>query len=61
MSSELPVNPELDRIVSLDEAVRLSTLSRDGWRRYHADKLIRLSPRRVGVRLRDVLQLKPTS
>ena len=46
---------ELDRIVSLAEAERLSSVSRDSWRRNHADKLIRLGPRRFGVRLRDVL------
>jgi hypothetical protein len=48
------------RIVSLDEAVRLSGMSKDGLVRYHKDKFIKLSPRRVGMRLRDALLLHDT-
>jgi hypothetical protein len=48
---------ELARIVPISEAVRLSGISEDGWRRHHRGKLVRLSPRRVGVRLRDALLL----
>jgi hypothetical protein len=48
---------ELERIVPLSEAVRISNLSEDTWRRRHADKLVRLSPRRLGVRLRHALML----
>jgi hypothetical protein len=48
---------ELNRIVSMKEAVRLSNVSEDGWHRYHADKIVRLTPRRIGVRLRDALML----
>jgi hypothetical protein len=48
---------ELSRIVSLREAVRLSNISKEGWYRNHSDKLIRLSPRRIGVRLRHALML----
>jgi hypothetical protein len=53
------LNPEreLDRIVELPEASRLSSLSVDTIKRRHADKLIKLSPRRVGIRLRDALML----
>jgi hypothetical protein len=47
----------LHSIITLAEAVRLSGLSDDSWRRHHADKFIRLSPRRFGVRLRDALML----
>jgi len=46
------------RIVSLQEAARLSGISEDGLRRHHAEKLIRLSPRRVGMRQGDALHLK---
>jgi hypothetical protein len=53
---------ELDRIISLSKAVEVSSLSHDGWKRHYPDKLIRLSPRRIGVRLRDALMLaKPAS
>jgi hypothetical protein len=48
---------ELARIIPLAEAARLSSLSDDVWRREHADKLVRLSPRRVGVRLADALMI----
>jgi hypothetical protein len=47
----------LDRLVSLTEAVKLSTLSRDSWLRHHKAKLVPLSPGRWGVRLRDALML----
>jgi hypothetical protein len=49
---------ELDRILSLQEAARVSSLSTWTWRREHADKIITLSPRRLGVRLRDALMLR---
>ena len=41
---------ELDRIISLQEACRVSSLSVDGWKRHHAGKLVRLSPRRLTPR-----------
>ena len=58
-------NPNIDhlslverlRIISLPEAARLSGISEDGLRRHFADKLIRISPRRVGMRLCDALLL----
>jgi hypothetical protein len=46
---------ELSRIIPISEAVELSSISDDGWRRHHADKLIKLTPKRVGVRLRHAL------
>jgi hypothetical protein len=48
---------ELHRIVDLKEAVRLSGMSLDTLKRRHADKIIQLSPRRRGMRVRDALQL----
>lgn len=53
----LPPDLELDRIISLREAEKLSTLSVDSWKRHHSDKLVELSPRRLGVRLRHALML----
>ena len=55
---KLPSALELDRIVSLQEAEKISSLSVDSWKRHHADKIVGLSPRRLGVRLRDALMLK---
>jgi hypothetical protein len=48
---------ELDRIVSLEQAASLCSLSADTIKRRHADKLVKLSPRRVGIRVRDALML----
>jgi hypothetical protein len=48
---------ELEQIVSLQNAEKLSGLSEDSWKRHHADKIIELSPRRLGVRLRHALML----
>jgi len=54
---KLPPGRELDRIITLQEAERISSLSVDSWKRHHADKIVELSPRRLGVRLGDALML----
>ena len=46
-----------ERIISLQEAEKVSGLSANSWKRHHADKIIELSPRRLGVRLRHALML----
>ena len=46
---------ELNRIISISEAAELSSISPDGWYRHHRDKLIQLTNKRVGVRLKDAL------
>jgi hypothetical protein len=51
---------ELERIVSLQEAEAISTLSPDSWERHHPDKIVQLSPRRKGVRLKHALMLAPS-
>ena len=54
---KLPVGRELDRIISLQEAEKISTLSPDSWKRNHPDKIVKLARRRLGVRLRHALML----
>lgn len=49
---------ELHRIVSLQEASRLSGMSPDTLKRRYAAKIIQLSPRRLGMRVRDALRLE---
>jgi len=49
---------ELNRIAPLDEAARLAGASEDTLRRHHAHKFIRISPRRIGMRVGDALQIK---
>lgn len=48
---------ELARIVDLKEASRLSGMSIDTIKRRHSNKIIDLSPRRRGMRVRDALML----
>jgi hypothetical protein len=55
---QLPNELELERIVTLREAHEISGLSPDAWRDNYPDKIIQLSPRRQGVRLRDVLNVR---
>ena len=43
------------RIVTLREASRLAGCSEDTLRRRHSSKIIRISPRRLGMRIRDAL------
>jgi hypothetical protein len=60
MTSRFQLSPalELERIVPLKQVIEFTTLSRDPIKRCHKDKLIHLSPRRLGMRLRDALMLK---
>ena len=48
---------ELQRIIPLSEAAQLSGLSVDTLKRRHRDKILELSPRRLGMRVRDALML----
>jgi hypothetical protein len=48
---------ELLRVVSLKEAAAVGGVSVDTLRRRRADKILQLSPRRKGMRLRDALAL----
>jgi hypothetical protein len=57
VDGDAPSSVELLRIVSLQEAARLSAMSPDTLKRRHADKIITLSPRRLGMRVRDALML----
>lgn len=56
IATQLPTET-IDRVVSLMEAAHLAGISTDTLRRCHARKeikIIKLSPRRVGVRLSDL-------
>jgi hypothetical protein len=48
---------ELERILTLDEVAEFTRLSEDGIRRHWGHLIRRLSPRRVGMKLRDVLTI----
>ena len=49
---------ELLRIVEMEEAARLSSLSADTLVREHADKIVKLSARRNGMRVVHALMLR---
>ena len=48
---------ELERVISLAEATELTGLSRDSLQRHYAHLIRRLSPRRVGMKLRDAISI----
>jgi hypothetical protein len=50
----------LKRIASLKEVMKLTGLSLDTIKRNYRDRIIRLSPRRLGMRVEDALQLAPS-
>jgi hypothetical protein len=53
---------ELNRIVSLKQAAEIRGVSMDTIRRRYPEIIQRLSPRRLGVRLRDALAIgKPAA
>jgi hypothetical protein len=49
---------ELMRIVTIDKAAELAGMSRSTLMRNHADKVIRISAKRRGMRVRDALMIK---
>jgi hypothetical protein len=56
-----PTAVELNRIVSLAEASRLSSLSVDTLRDQFPEKIVRLSPKRAGMRVYDALFLRQST
>jgi hypothetical protein len=52
---------ERARFVSLAEAAHILGISEDGIRRHHSHLIRRLSPRRVGIRLGDLLEIGTTA
>jgi hypothetical protein len=48
---------DLERIVPLPEAAKLSSVSEDTLKRRHRDKIIQISDRRLGMRVKHALML----
>jgi hypothetical protein len=48
---------ELRKIITLERVTELTTLSEDSLKRHHADKILHLGPRRLGMRLADALAI----
>jgi hypothetical protein len=55
--SDQPTWLELERVLSLPEVERITNLSVDSLNRHHKEKIVELSPRRRGMRLRDALAI----
>ena len=58
---KLPPELRLKRIVNLRQAGQLSNLSVNSLKRNHRDKIVTLSPRRLGMRLGDALMLRKSA
>jgi DeoR/GlpR family transcriptional regulator of sugar metabolism len=56
-TTDLPNEIKLQQIVSLKKAAELQGTSVDTIRRQQANKIIRISPRRLGIRVCDALKL----
>jgi hypothetical protein len=54
-SYTFPSEIELQRLVSLKEAAKLQGTSVDTIRRFQRDKIVKISPRRLAIRVRDAL------
>jgi hypothetical protein len=54
-SPDAKLDIEQMRIVPLKEAARLKGISEDTLRRHYRHLFVRVSPRRLGMRLKDVL------
>jgi hypothetical protein len=57
----IPLSAELERqrILTLKEAAHLKGVSVDTLKRRYSHKILRLSPRRKGMRVRDALAVDP--
>jgi hypothetical protein len=54
---ELPTAVQLMRIVSIRQAAELAGIGVRTMLRSHADKIVRISPGRIGMRVRDALMI----
>ena len=57
---ELPQELQGEQIVSLQVASEITGLSVDAWKDNYPELIIRLSPRRLGIKLRHVLGIGQT-
>jgi hypothetical protein len=58
---KLPPELELECIIGLEAAAKVSDLSPDTLKRRYPDKILKLSARRLGMRLRDALMLSKST
>jgi hypothetical protein len=56
-NTALPTEIELMRIINIKQAAELAGVSVRTLQRAHVDKILRLSPGRLGMRVRDALMI----
>lgn len=56
-----PTYFDLQRVLTLDEAARLTSLHRDSIRKRYPQFVIRLSPHRLGIKVKHVLEITGTT
>jgi hypothetical protein len=56
-STERPDWLALERVIPLQEVTKITSLSRDTLQRHHKAKIVDLSPRRRGMKLRHALEI----
>ena len=59
--TQLTPDQELGRIVRVSQAADIKGISEDTFKRHYSHLIRKLSPRRNGVRLGDVLDAEPES
>jgi hypothetical protein len=55
--SDQPTWLELERVLSMPEVEEITSLSVDSLNRHHKEKIVELSPRRRGMKLRNALAI----
>jgi hypothetical protein len=55
--SDQPTWLELERVLSMSEVEEITSLSVDSLNRHHKEKIVELSPRRRGMKLKDALAI----
>jgi hypothetical protein len=57
MSEELLKALELEKIVTVPIAAKIAGISTDGFKRHYAHLIRQITPRRIGVKVRDVIAI----
>jgi hypothetical protein len=52
---ELSQSLELERLITIEKASEIVGISDDSFRRHYSHLIRRITPRRIGVRVRDLL------
>jgi hypothetical protein len=55
--SDRPTWLELERVLPMPEVEKITSLSVDSLNRHHKKKIVELSPRRRGMKLKDALAI----